>query len=71
MEAESRFARQIGMNFRGEVKLFEAGEFDDQPEDQQQRYLSYIATEADNFEALDEKYFTLEETANLLASSHH
>ena len=33
--------------------------------------MSYIASEADNFEALDEKYFTIEETANLLASSHH
>ena len=28
-------------------------------------------SEADNFEALSEKYFTLDEVANLLASSHH
>ena len=33
--------------------------------------MSYIASEADNFEELDKKFFTLDETANLLASSHH
>ena len=70
MEAHSRFARQIGINFSGQVKLSEASS--DQPlDEQEQRYLSYIASEAENFEALDEKYFSIEETANLLASSHH
>lgn len=33
--------------------------------------MSYIASEADDFEALNERYFTLDEIANLLASSHH
>ena len=70
MEAQSRFTRQIGINLQGQVKLFEPGEVNDEPEDQQ-RYLSYIASEAENFELLNEKYFTLDETANLLASSHH
>ena len=28
-------------------------------------------SEADNFEELSDKYFTLDEIANLLASSHH
>ena len=70
MEAHSRFARQIGINFSGQVKLSEASS--DQPlDEQEQRYLSYIASEAENFEALDEKYFSIEETANLLASSHN
>ena len=35
------------------------------------RFLSYIATEADDFEALGDKYFSLDEIANLLGSSHH
>ena len=60
LEAQNRFSRQIGINFAGNIKLFEQGEVCDQPEDQQ-RYLSYIASEADNFEELDAKFFTLDE----------
>lgn len=60
LEAKNRFSRQIGINFAGNIKLFEQGEVSDQPEDQQ-RYLSYIASEADNFEELDAKFFTLDE----------
>ena len=33
--------------------------------------MSYIASEADNFEALHAKFFKLDEISNLLASSHH
>ena len=40
-------------------------------EEEQHRYLSYIVSEADNFEALHAKFFRLDEIANLLASSHH
>ena len=33
MEAQSRFARQIGINFLGQVKLFEQNEVSDEPEE--------------------------------------
>lgn len=33
MEAQSRFTRQIGINLQGQVKLFEPGEVNDEPED--------------------------------------
>ena len=43
---------------------------DDEVEgDENTRYLSYIT--GDDFEQLDDRFFHVEEIANLLASSHH
>ena len=54
----------MAVNAKGEIK------FDIEVEaDENTRYLSYITD--DDFEQLDDRFFHIEEIANLLGSSHH
>ena len=64
LENQTKKARRVTINSKGVMRLDEEVEGDENT-----RYLSYIVDE--NFEKLDDRYFHIEEIANLLGSSHH
>ena len=65
MEENTRLAKNLAINAKGKLKIDEESSSED--EEDETRYLSYIT--AEDFETLDQKYFKLNEIANLLASS--
>ena len=60
-------AKTIAINAHGEIRIEQDNSETSDSDDDQARYLSYIAKE--DFETLDTKNFRLGEIANLLASS--